>query len=942
MLAEIRKILLYFRKLIADVKYLVAFPIASQKKYDYFPDLSDNLRIKIIRALLLIPLVLFLEAEYYLIFNSHSTYSYVPIKISSITPKNLLTQGTIFLNSTDSSEIKIGIKNESLAKNYLHLSLKQSESADKGVVIYLHDNVPLNANLIIRCRTMGQPTKFRIGLTDSLSDETTKEDEDYFQYAAIPGRNWTDLIVPLKLSVKNKNDAGGIYNNLYSLNKTIRKVAITFDPNVNTVVDISDIKFEWKLNKLPEIVLLLIILGVGIVLFFRTSSGRQDSSAGFDFTSTSITARAVFLIIALSASISALDNLFSAYNNELYLTYILFMLMICFDEYFAGRFSGKAVWSFRYSFIIIAAWMFKVSDNAFILSPLTLAAFIPVVQQRNRIVLLFYSAGLLAIFLIIDKIRYFIPDATGALVIVGVSVIAAVLKEIISYEVLKSETNYTKFLYEKLFENSYDGIYTTDENGIIKTANYWFGKMLKYPAEEMLGKNVFDFVSKDDIPLLGRIMKEAVAKDFNMCDINFVDANNGIHTSLVRLVAIYKNNLLAGYQAIAIDITARKRYEQELSKSQERYKTILNAIPDIVIMFTREGIILDYNTPNNSDLLYHKSLLGKNIKDIFEPHISQYFLIHAEKAFNNNQPQVFEYEYNINENILYKEARIVPLRDGNVISIIRDITERRHAELRIQHYLVELDDNRVTLEKNAKEMAELNSRLEDINKSKDKFFSIVAHDLRSPFTGLLGFSDILSTQLENLTADEIKTYAGHLNHSLKNVFKLLENLLDWSRMQTGKIKFDPENFHLESLIQRIVGIFQINTSEKKIEIEICVEPHLVVFADEDMTDIIIRNLVSNAIKFTKPGGRICIRAIKNNNVAEITIKDNGVGILPGNLKKLFKIDENISTEGTARERGTGLGLVLCKEFIDKNNGHIEVNSKINEGSEFKFTLPLAK
>jgi PAS domain S-box-containing protein len=941
-LAEMRKILKFFWKLIADVKHFVTFSVPSKKKYDYFPDLPDNLQIKIIRALLLIPFVLLLEAEYYLIFNSNSTYSYVPIKISSIAPKNLLNQGTIFTNSADSSEIKIDVRNDFADKNYLHLSLKQSGSVYKGITISLHDSIPLDANLIIKCRTSEQQTNFRVGLIDNLSNETSKETEDYFQSAVIPGKNWADLVIPLKLSTRIRNEAGGVYNRRYIQNTLIRKVTITFDPDVNTAVDISDIKFEWKLNKLPEIILLVIIWGVGIMLFFRTSLRKQNFPAGLDFTSAPIAARTVFLILALSASISTLENKFPAYNHELYLIYILFMLLICFDEFYTGRFLEKPAWPFRYSFLIIALWLFRITDNAFILSPLTLAAFIPVIQQRKRMTLLFYSAGLLVTFLIIDKFRYFIPEAAGALIIIGVSIVAAVLKEIISYEVLKTETDYTKYLYEKLFENSYDGIYTTDEKGIIKTANYWFAKMLRYPAEEMIGKNIFDFVIKEDIPLLERIMKEAVAKDFNMCDINFIDANNSIRTSLIRLVAIYKNNLFAGYQSIAIDITERKRYEQELSRSQERYKTILNAIPDIVLQFTREGILLDYHSQTNPDFLFNENYLGKSISNIFEPHISQYFIIHAEKALKNNHPQIFEYENNLNGDILYKEARIVPSRDGNLIAIIRDITERRHAELRIQQYLVELDDNRVTLEKNAKELAELNYKLEEINKSKDKFFSIVAHDLRSPFTGLLGFSDILSTQLESLTADEIKTYSGHLNHSLKNVFKLLENLLDWSRMQTGKIKFDPETFHLESLIQRIVGIFQINASEKKIVIEICVVPHLTVFADEDMTDIIIRNLVSNAIKFTRPGGNIYIQALKKGNVAEITIKDNGIGILPENLARLFKFDENISTEGTARERGTGLGLVLCKEFIEKNNGHIEVDSKLNVGSEFKFTLPAAK
>ena len=170
----------------------------------------------------------------------------------------------------------------------------------------------------------------------------------------------------------------------------------------------------------------------------------------------------------------------------------------------------------------------------------------------------------------------------------------------------------------------------------------------------------------------------------------------------------------------------------------------------------------------------------------------------------------------------------------------------------------------------------------------------------------------------------------------------MENLLDWSRIQTGKIKVSPGNFDLNSLIQQIIGIFQINASEKKINIDTCIEPCLKTFADKDLVDTVVRNLLSNAIKFTRPGGNIRIQAFTHDGYVEVGVSDNGIGILPENLSKLFRIDETVSTEGTARETGTGLGLVLCKEFIEKNGGKISVESKMNEGSKFSFTLPGAK
>lgn len=859
-LAEMRNIRLYLTELISRVKSLSAFPWYKNKRSDDFFDGAGNLQVKIIRTLLLIPLVLFLEAEYYLVVSSNNIFTYTPIKISSITPKSLNTQETIFTSSMDTSEINIGIRSDSTRNNFLRLSLKPGGSIYKGIVISLHDSIPMTASLNIKCRSYSRQTVCQIGLIDSLSNATSREAGAYYFYTTIPDKKWADLTIPISLFKKNKSNTIGITTG-YPRNYNIQKIKVTFYPKVNTTIDISDISFEWSITKWQGITLLLIILSVGALLFFRTSPRNQNFSAGLDLASSSITARAVFFVVAISAFISAFTNSIPAYHNEVYLIYLSFLLMICIDELYTGEITRKTIWSLRYFLIITAVWLLQITDNTFILSPLTFAVFIPVIQQRRRLLLLLTSAGLLIVFIVINKLTCFISDTTGALIIVAASVIAVVLKEILFYELLKSETNYAKFLYENLFENSYDGIYTTEESGIIKTANYGFGNMLGYPIEEVMGRNIFEFVVEEDSHLLKQLMKEAVSKDFNMCDINFVDINKGIHTSLIRLVAVYKNNVLTGYQSIATDITERKRSEQELWKSQSRYKALLNALPDLVLKFTHEGILLDYHTHKNEDSTeYYEKLLGKSINNVFEPHITQYFLIHAENALRQNLPQIFEYESGINGEVFYKEARIVPIQNDNFIAIIRDITDRRHAEFKIQEYLLELDDNRTTLENNSRELADLNFKLEEINKSKDKFFSIVAHDLRSPFTGLLGFSDILSTQLESLTTDEIKTYAGHLNHSLKNVFKLLENLLDWSRMQTGKIKFEAENFNLEEVIQRIVGIFQINASEKKIDIKIVIEPCLNVFADEDMVDITIRNLLSNAIKFTRPGGKICIHA----------------------------------------------------------------------------------
>ena len=693
-----RNIKKYLTALSTKVKSITAFPRHKLNRKISISDGSGNLQVKIIRMLLLIPLALFLESEYYLIFNSANTFVYTPVKISSITPKILNTQEIIFTNSIDTSEININVSSDSSNENYLHISVNPVASSYKSIFVSMLDSVSVNANLIIKCKNISQRTLCRIDIIDSLLDEKPLESGDYYLYTTIPHRKQAELVIPLNSFRKDKDSLVEQSTESNFHNSNIQIIKITFYPSSSTTLDLSDIRFEWGINKRAGIVLLLLVMMVGSILFFRTSVRNPNFSERLDLVSPPVTARVVFFIAAISAFISIFTNSFPTHHHEVYLIYISFLLLICADEFYNGEITKKPVWSLRYFVLIIAVWLFKITDNTFILSPLTLAAFIPVIQQRRRILLLSVSAGMLVIFIVINKYRYFIPDANGTLIIVGASVIAIVMKEVLFYELLKSESDHAKFLYENLFENSYDGIYTTDEHGIIKTANYGFGNMLGYPIDDVIGKNIFNYVVKEDHHLLTQLMEEAVSKDFNMCDINFIDINKSVHTSLIRLVAVYKNNVLTGYQSIATDITERKLNEQELWKSQSRYKALLNAIPDLVLKFTREGILLDYHAQNSQDSAkYYEKLVGKNINNVFEPNITQYFLIHAENAFKKFCPQIFEYELGTNGDVTYEEARIVPVQNDNFIAIIRDITDRRHAEFRIQEYLMELDENRITL-----------------------------------------------------------------------------------------------------------------------------------------------------------------------------------------------------------------------------------------------------
>ncbi len=239
-----------------------------------------------------------------------------------------------------------------------------------------------------------------------------------------------------------------------------------------------------------------------------------------------------------------------------------------------------------------------------------------------------------------------------------------------------------------------------------------------------------------------------------------------------------------------------------------------------------------------------------------------------------------------------------------------------------------------------KELKQTQDELKQANANKDKFFSIIAHDLRGPFSGFLGLSELLTTEFDRLEKIEIVQIGESLNKAAKRVFELIENLLEWSRAQMGRIEFTPVQINLQEAIDRISKIFKATANNKDISLENNVDDDIIVFADNNMLNTILRNLTSNALKYTVRGGKITYSSnAQDDNSIEINVTDTGVGMKEEVMEKLFRIDVKHSTPGTEKEQGTGLGLLLCKEFVEKHNGKISVKSVLNQGSTFTFTLP---
>ncbi|OFY16535.1 MAG: hypothetical protein A2X11_12545 [Bacteroidetes bacterium GWE2_42_24] len=237
---------------------------------------------------------------------------------------------------------------------------------------------------------------------------------------------------------------------------------------------------------------------------------------------------------------------------------------------------------------------------------------------------------------------------------------------------------------------------------------------------------------------------------------------------------------------------------------------------------------------------------------------------------------------------------------------------------------------------------EKNTELLKINKTKDKLFSIIAYDLRSPFSSIMGLSELLLKNIQKYDIAESKEILFAINHSANNTFNLLENLLKWAKSQSDQIIFKPEVVKLEPIVDEIADAVMLSAEIKKISINHLISPDIEVYVDTVLLKTILRNLISNAINFTNINGRIDIVSTINQNLVEVAITDDGVGMSEETLNNLFKNDTYYTTTGTSNESGTGLGLILCKEFVEKLGGSIWAESQVKKGSVFKFTIPVSQ
>lgn len=494
--------------------------------------------------------------------------------------------------------------------------------------------------------------------------------------------------------------------------------------------------------------------------------------------------------------------------------------------------------------------------------------------------------------------------------------------------------------FRKVFEESPLGIVLVNKNFQFMRVNGRFCQIIGYTDNELRSMTFPEITHPDHLKenkagieklISGQTSVYKTEKRYIRKDKTIIWA-----TTSVSIVMDTKGAFLY-FVATVEDITQKKENEELLVKNEEKYRTLYENLRQGIFYQAADGKAIDANRAALEMFgLTKEQFLGKDSFDprwkvvdengVTIPPEKHPSMLALQKGVPlNNQtvgvfiPEKGAYNWLIIDAIpQFHEGEEKPYQ---IFASMQNITERKKAE----------DD-----------LKQSEERLRQLNASKDKFFSIIAHDLKSPFNSIMGFSELLVEQIKEQDYDGTVEYAGIILQSSHRAIELLTNLMTWARAHTGRMIFNPEYFELVDLVQENIKLLESSALEKSITIVQELPARTPVFADKAMINTILRNLISNALKFTRPGGTISVSLEMKPQKITVSVKDNGVGIPANMINKLFRIDENFSTSGTNKEKGTGLGLIICKEFIDKHEGQIWAESEEGKGSIFSFTLPVSK
>ena len=456
-------------------------------------------------------------------------------------------------------------------------------------------------------------------------------------------------------------------------------------------------------------------------------------------------------------------------------------------------------------------------------------------------------------------------------------------------------------------------------------------EMMGQPREMLVGKSDYDLYPKEQADIFWKFDELVFRAGSSMNEEQITWSDGTIHTIVTnKQLYVEKSTGKKFIVGTIHDVSVYKKIEEELRASELKYHELFDNANDYIITIDLEGNI----TNANRTLLCY---LETNLHEITQHNIFEYIhKDHLESAYASRD-KILAGAYNdpfeiiaigVKGQTVTYEVKASPMHQNGQLTgiqcVFSDVTLRKQATEKLEQYTRDLLD---------------------LNKTKDKFFSIIAHDLRNPYSSMIGFSEMLLEDLDQLSKEEVRESLQIIYASAKNSFTLLDNLLAWSRLETGHMPFNPARIVLADAVDEVNNVLFTMAIRKRIELNNLVNPEILVFADKNMLITILNNLIMNAIKYTAGGGCVNISAEKLTSESAsdrenilISVEDNGIGIEPELMNDLFTGKKPVSQPGTEKEQGTGLGLMLTREMIEKHGGKISVRSTAGKGSVFSFQL----
>ena len=474
-------------------------------------------------------------------------------------------------------------------------------------------------------------------------------------------------------------------------------------------------------------------------------------------------------------------------------------------------------------------------------------------------------------------------------------------------------------VYKDIFDNSSEAILFTAPDGRIFSANPAACQMFGMSEEEICKGGREKIVDSTDPRLISAI-EERNSKGYILREITFIRKDGSKFHGYVSS-KIFKTKDGEDRTSMVIkDMTIYRDAMKRLKDSEEKYKNLFNKSQVAMFQSKLDGSeALDFNDKYCELTGYsHDEIIGKpaTLRWTYPEKRDEMVSALKEKGvITDFEAEVLTKNGDIltvlASNVLYPEENII-------IGSMVDITKRKKMEIALR-------DSEKSLKRS--------------NSEKEKYFSILAHDLRSPISSFIGITELMKEDVRQFTITELESLADKMNKSAKNLMFLLTNLLEWSMVKGGMVNFEPENLDLWELVDSIEKENEELFINKKIDFHNNLEKNIIVFADKEMVRIIIRNLITNSVKFSNEKSSVRITGkVLNDKSIEVCVCDNGIGMSDNILKNLFILDANVKREGTANEKSTGLGLMICKEFVEKHNGKIWAKSEEGKGSEFYFTI----